>query len=48
MLTLEWLQNNGGVEEIEKINNTKAKILYEEIDHSYKSLYFDRPKNCRS
>ena len=34
MLTLEWLQNNGGVEEIEKINNTKAKILYEEIDRN--------------
>ena len=34
MLTLEWLKNIGGVEEIEKINKNKAKILYEEIDRN--------------
>tara|TARA_B100000965_G_scaffold406429_1_gene445293 strand:+ start:1163 stop:2230 length:1068 start_codon:yes stop_codon:yes gene_type:complete len=34
MLTLQWLQNMGGIEEIEKINNSKANILYEEIDRN--------------
>ena len=34
MLTLEWLKNNGGIEWIEKINNKKAKLLYEEIDRN--------------
>ena len=34
MLTLEWLKNTGGVEEIEKINKNKAKMLYEEIDRN--------------
>jgi len=32
MLMLEWLKNLGGVEAIEKINNDKAALLYEEID----------------
>ena len=34
MLTLQWLKENGGVEEIEKINNKKAKLLYDEIDRN--------------
>ena len=34
MLTLRWLKENGGVEEIEKINNKKAKLLYDTIDGS--------------
>jgi phosphoserine aminotransferase len=34
MLTLRWLQNLGGVEAIHKINNEKAKILYDEIDRN--------------
>lgn len=34
MLTLQWLKKNGGVEEIEKINNQKAKLLYDEIDRN--------------
>jgi len=32
MLTLEWLKGMGGVEGIEKINDEKAGILYDEID----------------
>ena len=32
MLTLEWLKNLGGIEAIEKINETKARLLYSEID----------------
>jgi phosphoserine aminotransferase len=34
MLTLRWLKENGGVEEIEKINNKKAELLYDTIDSS--------------
>ena len=32
MLTLQWLKDLGGIEAIEKINNDKAAILYDEID----------------
>ncbi len=32
MLTLEWLKSIGGVEAIEKINQQKADLLYNEID----------------
>ena len=32
MLTLEWLQKNGGIKWIEKRNNEKSKLLYETID----------------
>lgn len=34
MLTLEWLKNLGGVEAIEKINQQKADLLYNEIDNN--------------
>ena len=34
MLTLRWLKDKGGVEYIEKINEEKSKILYEEIDRN--------------
>ena len=34
MLTLQWLKDLGGVEEIEKINKKKAQILYDEIDRN--------------
>ena len=34
MLTMEWLKNNGGVPHIEKINNQKAELLYNEIDRN--------------
>ena len=32
MLTLEWLKGLGGIEGIEKINDDKAGLLYNEID----------------
>ncbi len=32
--TLRWLKNLGGVEEMEKINLEKAKVLYDEIDRN--------------
>ncbi|PHR12714.1 MAG: 3-phosphoserine/phosphohydroxythreonine transaminase [Aequorivita sp.] len=34
MLTLEWLKNLGGISEIEKVNNQKAELLYNEIDRN--------------
>ena len=34
MLTLEWLKQQGGVSKIEKINNEKALMLYNEIDRN--------------
>lgn len=32
--TLKWLKNLGGLEAIEKLNNAKAKLLYDEIDRN--------------
>ncbi len=32
MLTLEWLQNLGGIGAIEEINDKKARLIYSEID----------------
>ena len=34
MLTLQWLKDLGGITAIEKINNTKAELLYTEIDRN--------------
>ena len=34
LLTLQWLKNLGGIAAIEKINNTKAELLYTEIDRN--------------
>ncbi|MFD0793877.1 3-phosphoserine/phosphohydroxythreonine transaminase [Mucilaginibacter litoreus] len=34
MLTLKWLKAKGGVEAMEKDNNEKARVLYEEIDRN--------------
>ncbi|SRX56000.1 3-phosphoserine/phosphohydroxythreonine transaminase [Aequorivita sp. CIP111184] len=34
MLTLEWLKDIGGISAIEKINNQKAELLYNEIDRN--------------
>jgi phosphoserine aminotransferase len=34
MLTLRWLKKIGGVDAIEKINNEKAAMLYQEIDNN--------------
>ncbi len=34
LLTLQWLQKQGGIAAIEKINNQKAALLYAEIDRN--------------
>ncbi|WP_136667147.1 3-phosphoserine/phosphohydroxythreonine transaminase [Flavobacterium sp. H122] len=34
LLTLQWLKNLGGIPAIEKINNAKAELLYNEIDRN--------------
>ena len=34
LLTLQWLKNLGGIPAIEKINNAKATLLYNEIDRN--------------
>ena len=34
MLTMQWLKDLGGIQEIEKINNQKAALLYQEIDQN--------------
>ena len=34
MLTLKWLQNNGGLDFIEKQNEKKANLIYNQIDNS--------------
>ena len=34
MLTLEWLKEQGGVSAIEKHNEAKAKLVYDEIDRN--------------
>ena len=34
MLTLHWLKNNGGLDFIEKQNEKKANLLYNQIDNS--------------
>ena len=33
-LVLEWIKGKGGIEAIDKLNRTKAKILYDAIDNS--------------
>ncbi len=34
MLTLEWMKSQGGVKEMEKRNEAKAKLLYNEVDRN--------------
>jgi phosphoserine aminotransferase len=34
LLTLQWLKEKGGIAAIEKINNAKAELLYNEIDRN--------------
>ena len=34
MLTLEWLDKNGGIKSIESKNNEKAELLYNAIDNN--------------
>ena len=38
LLTLQWLKNKGGISEIEKNNEAKANLLYNEIDRN--SLFY--------
>ncbi len=38
LLTLQWLKKNGGIAWIEKVNQQKADLLYNEIDRN--SLFF--------
>jgi len=38
LLTLQWLKNKGGISEIEKNNEAKASLLYNEIDRN--SLFY--------
>ncbi|WLR42844.1 phosphoserine transaminase [Bacillus carboniphilus] len=33
-LVLEWIKQNGGIQQVETINNQKAKLLYDTIDNS--------------
>jgi len=47
MLTLRWLKGLGGVSEIEKINQAKADLLYNEIDRNSK-FYGTAAKEDRS
>src|SRR5690554_6752154 len=34
LLTLRWIKNQGGIKALEKLNTTKAKLLYGEIDRN--------------
>lgn len=34
LLTLQWLKNQGGISAIEKLNNAKSTLLYNEIDRN--------------
>jgi phosphoserine aminotransferase len=34
LLTLQWLKNQGGIAAIEKVNDAKATLLYNEIDRN--------------
>lgn len=34
LMTLQWLKNLGGIKEIDKMNEAKAKLLYNEIDRN--------------
>ena len=34
LLTLQWLKNQGGIAGIEKLNDAKGKLLYDEIDRN--------------
>jgi phosphoserine aminotransferase len=35
MLNLQWLKKSGGISAIEKLNNEKAALLYNEIDSNH-------------
>ena len=46
LLTLKWLKKNGGLAWIEKQNDEKAKLMYDEIDRN--SLFSELCKEDRS
>ena len=48
MLTLDWLQEVGGVSAIEKLNNEKAELIYSEIDRNPLFTGFVANKEDRS
>jgi len=48
MLTLRWIKENGGVEAMEKKNEAKAKLLYDEIDRNPKFRASVAPGTGRS
>lgn len=48
MLTLRWLSEQGGVKGIEKVNNQKAELLYQEIDRNPLFVGFVEDKADRS
>lgn len=47
LLTLQWLKNYGGIAAIEKVNEAKANLLYNEIDRN-PHFYGTAHKNDRS
>lgn len=47
-LVLEWLEERGGTESIQRINNEKAKMLYDVIDESNGFYRGHAQKNSRS
>jgi phosphoserine aminotransferase len=48
MLTLEWLKDLGGISAIEKVNEQKAALLYDEIDNNSLFKGFVDQKEDRS
>ena len=48
MLTLRWLNDQGGIKGIESINNQKAALLYDEIDRNPAFVGFVEDKADRS
>ncbi|MFB0903630.1 MAG: 3-phosphoserine/phosphohydroxythreonine transaminase [Nonlabens sp.] len=48
MLTLDWLKENGGIDAIEKLNNQKAALIYNEIDRNPLFKGFVTDKEDRS
>ena len=47
-LILEWIENQGGIKAIDKLNQEKAKILYDAIDNSNGFYVGHATKNSRS
>lgn len=48
LLTLQWLKNLGGITEIEKINESKAHLIYSEIDRNplFKGTAHQTDRSC--